>query len=68
MELPSTITRAALDQLLDDLPASTVRAKGIVQIETGELLLVQIIGNRRTVEPLPMAETTEPTDLVIIEI
>jgi G3E family GTPase len=60
------IRRVDLDALLDDLPPNTVRAKGIVQIETGELLLVQIVGKRRTVEPLPMAETTETTDLVVI--
>lgn len=66
VKIPGTIDRAALDQMLDDLPDSTIRAKGIVQIETGELLIVQIIGNRRSIEPLPMAESTEPTDLVVI--
>ncbi len=64
--IEGAIRRDALDALLDDLPDNTVRAKGIVQVETGELLLVQIVGNRRSVEPLPMAETTEPTDLVVI--
>lgn len=64
--LDGTITRAELDTLLDELPANTVRAKGIVQVETGELLLVQIAGKRRVVEPLPMAETSDPTDLVVI--
>lgn len=68
INIPGTITRLGLGQLLDDLPESTVRAKGIVQIETGELLIVQIIGNRRSVEPLPMAETTEPTDLVVVSL
>ncbi len=66
--IPSTITRADLDELLDSLPATTVRAKGIVQVETGELLLVQIAGKRRVVERLPMAETAAPTDLVVIEV
>ena len=64
--IDGAIRRTDLDALLDDLPDNTVRAKGIVQVETGELLLVQIVGNRRSVEPLPMAETTEPTDLVVI--
>ena len=64
--IEGAIRRDALDALLDDLPDNTVRAKGIVQVETGELLLVQIVGNRRSVEPLPMAETTEPTELVVI--
>jgi len=61
-----TTTRAELDSVLDGLPVNTVRAKGIVQVETGEMLLVQIAGKRRVVEPLPMAETTDPTDLVVI--
>ena len=64
--IDGTIRREDLDVLLDDLPENTLRAKGIVQIETGELLLVQIVGNRRSVEPLPMAETSEPTSLVVI--
>lgn len=66
--IPGAITRADLDTILDDLPDSTVRAKGIVQVETGELLLVQIAGRRRSVERLPMAETSEPTDLVVITV
>ena len=64
--LDGTIARSDLDEILDGLPGNTVRAKGIVQVETGELLLVQIVGKRRVVEPLPMAETTNPTDLVVI--
>ncbi len=64
--IDGTIRRHELDKILDDLPDNTVRAKGIVQIETGELLLIQIVGKRRSVEPLPMAELVEPTDLVII--
>lgn len=64
--IDGAIRRTDLDALLDDLPDNTVRAKGIVQVETGELLLIQIVGNRRSVESLPMAETTEPTDLVVI--
>lgn len=68
VEIDGTITRRALDDMLDALPPTTVRAKGIVQVETGELLLVQIAGKRRVVEPLPMAETSEPTDLVVITV
>jgi G3E family GTPase len=64
--IDGAILRADLDVLLDSLPETTIRAKGIVQVETGELLLVQIVGKRRTVEPLPRAELTEPTDLVVI--
>ncbi len=68
IEIGGTISRAELDALLDELPNETVRAKGIVQIETGEVLLVQVVGNRRNVEPLPMAETTNTTDLVVITV
>lgn len=64
--LDGAITRSELDHMLDDLPTNTVRAKGIVQIETGELILVQVVGRRRVVETLPMAETTDPTGLVVI--
>ncbi len=66
--IPGTTTRAQLDRLLDELPTSVMRAKGIVQIETGELLLVHVVGRRRSIEPLPMAESTEPTDLIVIEL
>lgn len=60
------ITREDLDRLLAELPATTVRAKGIIAIESGEVLNVQVVGNRITIEPLPMAESTAPTDLVVI--
>lgn len=53
-------------EMLDDLPLEVVRAKGIIQIETGELVVAQVVGKRKTVETLPMAETTAPTDLVVI--
>ena len=66
--VPGTITRVELDQLVDDLAPTTIRAKGIVQIETGEFMIVQVVGNRSTIEPLPMAEATAPTDLVVIEV
>ena len=39
-----------------------------MQIETGEVLLVQVVGNRTKVEPLPMAEATATTDLVVITV
>lgn len=64
--IDGAIRRDELDRILDDLPDNTVRAKGIVQVESGELLVVHVVGKRRSIEPLPMAETTEPTDLVVI--
>jgi G3E family GTPase len=61
-----TMHRSALESLVANLPSEVVRAKGIVQIETGELMVVQVVGKRRSIEPLPMAESTEPTDLVVV--
>lgn len=66
--IEGAMRRTDLEKLLQDLPENVVRAKGIVQVETGELLLVQVVGNRRSIEPLPMAESTDPTDLVVITI
>ena len=66
--IPGAMTRSDLIDLVRDLPPTTIRAKGIVQIETGEFLLVQVVGNRSSIEPLPMAEATAPTDLVVIEV
>lgn len=64
--IDGTIREADLEELLDGLPDNVVRAKGIVQIETGEFMIVQIVGKRRSIEPLPMAESTATTDLVVI--
>lgn len=66
--LPDTIRREELDQLLGELGPEVVRAKAIVQIETGEMLLVQRVGNRNSVEPLPMAESQPTTDLIVISV
>jgi G3E family GTPase len=60
--------QSELQELVDGLGPEVVRAKGIVQIETGQLMVVQVVGGRRTIEPLPMAEVTEPTDLVVISV
>ena len=66
--LPGTLRREELDQLLERLGPEVVRAKAIVQIETGEMLLVQRVGNRNSVEPLPMAESQPTTDLIVISV
>lgn len=66
--LPSTIARSELDRIVDGLGPEVVRAKGIAQVETGEILLVQVVGKRRSIEGLPMAEMTDTTDLVVISI
>ncbi len=66
--IPGAMRLAELQELVDGLGPEVVRAKGIVQIETGQMMLVQVVGHRRTIEPLPMAELTDPTDLVVISV
>lgn len=64
--IDGVMRRSDLETMLVQLPSTVVRAKGIVQIETGELVVAQVVGKRRSIERLPMAESTEPTDLVVI--
>lgn len=64
--LGGTVRRTDLERIVDGLGEEVIRAKGIVQVETGEILLVQVVGRRRTIEPLPMAESQATTDLVVI--
>lgn len=66
--IPGTIRRDELQSIVDGLGPEVVRAKAIVQVETGEILLVQRVGNRNSIEPLPMAETQPTTDLVVISV
>ena len=65
---PDDATEATVAAMLDDLPTSTVRAKGVASADDGRLLLVQVVGHRRSVTVLPDAETQPPTDLVIISL
>lgn len=65
---PDDATEATVAAMLDDLPTSTVRAKGVARADDGRLLLVQVVGHRRSVTVLPDAETQPPTDLVIISL
>lgn len=66
----------ALDAALDAVagaeagarPATVVRAKGIVATADRGLQLVQVVGARREVTPLPMAELAAPTALTVITI
>lgn len=64
--LPVGISREQLDTLLDALEESVVRAKGIARLDDGSSVLVQIVGRRRAVTPLPAAEAEAPTPLVVI--
>ena len=66
--LPRPTTGAALLDLLEALPHDVVRAKGIAEGPDGSRLLIQQVGRRRRVSPLPRAEDQEPTDLVVIRV
>ncbi len=60
------LTVDALDELLDGLPDDVLRAKAVIDIDTGVTVQVHVVGPRRTITPLPQAETQETTDLVVI--
>lgn len=64
--IPRPITRDDLEQLLDQLPPTTVRAKGIAIDPDGDMWLVQIVGRRRVVDKLADVEADGATDLVVI--
>jgi G3E family GTPase len=64
--LPRPIDEETLAGILLDLPPNVVRAKGIAESPDGERLLIQVVGRRRSITPLPAAEDEPPTDLVVI--
>ncbi len=66
VSVPTPVTTQQLDAILDELPPDVVRAKGVVRDPSGTALLVQVVGHRRSIEPLPGAEDQPPTDLVVI--
>lgn len=68
VEVDQPITETELNELLDHLPASVVRAKGVFATPENTKLLVQVVGKRRMITRLPQAESQEATDLVVIEV
>lgn len=62
------IERSALDAILAGLAADVVRAKGIAQLDDGSMVLIQVVGRRVEVTPLPQAENQPATDLVVISL
>ena len=64
--VPQPIERIEFETMIDVLPPSTLRAKGIAVTPDGTRLLAQVVGRRRVVTELPQAETQPPTDLVVI--
>ena len=45
-----------------------VRVKGVVESTDAGLVLVQVVGRRREVTPVPEPERCPPTDLVVISL
>jgi len=66
IDVPDPVTEEQLNEILASLPADVLRAKGVVNRSDGMRLLVQIVGQRRDVSPLPMAEDQPATPLVVI--
>ncbi|MEM7287769.1 MAG: GTP-binding protein [Actinomycetota bacterium] len=66
--LPAAATVEQLHRLVADLPPDVVRAKGVADGADGGRLLIQVVGSRVAIEPLPAAEDQRATDLVVIAI
>ncbi|MGI9616448.1 MAG: CobW family GTP-binding protein [Acidimicrobiales bacterium] len=68
IDLPRQTDEAELNTILDALPPNVVRAKGIAGDRAGGRLLVEVVGRRRSITPLPAAEHETTTDLVVISV
>ncbi len=68
IEVGQPTTEMELNELLDQLPDSVVRAKGVFATPEDTKLLVQVVGKRRAITRLPQAELQEATKLVVIEV
>lgn len=64
--IPEPVSVDELYAILDGLPEDVLRAKAVVMTDTGVPVQVHVVGPRRTLTPLPQAETQDTTDLVII--
>lgn len=68
LPLANPIDTSAINDLLDSLDDSVVRAKGIARTPDDRHLIIQVVGRRRSISELPEPEQQEPTDLVVISI
>ncbi len=66
LPLPNPTTLDEIEAILDALPSTVMRAKGIAAGADGERWAVQVVGRRRTVSRLAEVEAEPPTDLVTI--
>jgi G3E family GTPase len=68
--VPGGLTVDALRGWLDELPGRVagrvVRAKGVVDTDDAGPVLVQVVGRRIEIEPVPEPEREPATDLVVI--
>lgn len=64
--IPGPLPLGELEHLLDRLGRRTLRAKAVVADDDGNRHLVQVVGRRRVITPLPFAEDQPTTDLVVI--
>ncbi len=61
----TALTAGLADRFPDERIA---RAKGVVELDSGELVLVQVVGPRTEITPLFDGERQPPTDLVVITV
>ena len=68
--VPSNLLEASLRDwvgvVMQQSDATVVRAKGIVATVDAGLVLVQVVGPRCEITPVPTPERQTPTDLVVI--
>ena len=68
VSLAGVVDEDSISRILDQLPATTVRAKGIAQLADGSKLLIHQVGPQRSVTALSAAESQDATDLVVITV
>ncbi len=64
--LPDPVDLDELRVIVDRLPPDVLRAKAIARTPDDRRHVVQVVGRRRSIEPLLRPEYVEPTDLVVI--
>ncbi len=73
VEIGGPMLHVEIEELLASLPERfpgrrVARAKGVVETEGGELVLVQVVGSRTEMTPLFESERQASTDLVVITV
>lgn len=66
--LPNPTTLDELEAMLEALPSTVMRAKGIAGGTNGERWAIQVVGRRRLITELADVEAEDPTDLVTISL